>query len=580
MIKFRCSGCSKAIGVEEEFGGRLIKCPACDNATRVPQTPNNSTPTVQSAEAPTVQHIPKVAIHPSCPSCRSELFNPSDTVCGVCGFLLEQTPISGVAPAADVPVATLDGADPSEQNLLVNPAIAKPHAPPSLGKHEAYDASHFSTPGPTTAGSVGALVAAVVVGLFCAVVWGVIASFFGDWAQVFAWAIGALVGCIAGLIARNPSVRFCLATTLGALLCMLFGRVVSAWVIMFSVSAMSAVGGFLVPDTGVTIGVMEQLTTNGEFEGSEKEYAEMKIETFFANKDIYEADGYDEVISDTEIAVDQRVREAVREMTPEEKQELLAKVRLDHPGWIEEYWHKQAVLDSLVQADKIENEDLRVLADVTLAKLDGESNSQYYANNPLSEINERELQLDEMVTEAFAAMNRKQKTEAFQNARKNHLSWTPVQHEYLAMLDRMLEDEEIPKELKSIAESEINLQLKATYDDTFGDLDQGPEDHVKSKRALAELVNERLLAMDQVEVNDLIAETKTKYPNWRPGNEIDIMAGLSEGLDDTIASFGSDGTFWGSLKTRFRTMDYVWITLGMISAYAIAFTLGQSRKKS
>ena len=67
--------------------------------------------------------------------------------------------------------------------------------------------------------------------MFLALIWGVIASFFGTGAQVFAWAIGAIVGCVAGLIARNPSLKFCFATTLGALLCMLFGRLVSAWVI-------------------------------------------------------------------------------------------------------------------------------------------------------------------------------------------------------------------------------------------------------------------------------------------------------------------------------------------------------------
>jgi hypothetical protein len=325
---------------------------------------------------------------------------------------------------------------------------------------------------------------------------------------------------------------------------------------------------------------MEQLIAEGEFDGSEKEYAEMKIETFFSNQDIYDADGYDEVMSDTEIAVDQKVRTAVSKMPAEEKQKLLEKVRLDHPGWIEEPWHKKAVLDSLVQADKIENADLREQANVTLAKLDGNYDSKYYEDNRLAEINERELQLDEMVTKAFAEMTPKQRSETFKNARKNHLSWTPVQHEYLAMLDRMLEDEEIPKELKSIAKSEINLQLKMTYDDAFEDFDEDPEGVTKSQKALAELVNKRLLSLEQQELDDLIAETKSKYPNWKPASEIDIMAGISAGLDDTIASFGSDGTFWGSLKTRFRVMDYIWISLGMISAYAIVFTLGQSGKKN
>ena len=95
---------------------------------------------------------------------------------------------------------------------------------------------------------------------------------------------------------------------------------------------------------------------------------------------------------------------------------------------------------------------------------------------------------------------------------------------------------------------------------------------------LKTLVNEEVLKLDQDEVDKIVARTKDKYPGWTAGG-FEGFEDFSLGLDEQIARFESDGTFWSSLKTRFKTLDFVWLTLGMISAFAIVFTLGQSGKK-
>ncbi len=585
MIKFRCSGCQKAIGVDEKYAGRLIKCPSCQNATRVPVAATSvEVPTAQAAEAPTMAHVPKAAVNPVCPSCQSELFNPSDTMCGICGRVLEQAPLpqrnADSIPRVGTPV------EATPVGLPMNPALASSYENPSFEKSNAYSPSVGDTgnPGPTTGRSVGAWFAAVGVGMFLALIWGVVASFFGVGAQVFAWAIGAIVGCLAGLIARDPSIKFCLATTLGSLICMLFGRLVSAVVIMAAVSTMNSVQqlSFLLPDTGVSIGVMEDMNSNGELVGVEKEIAESKIDAFFANKSIYDMPEYDDVESESELELDRKVREAVREMSSDEKESMLENVRAAHPEWMEHSWHSEAILDSMVEAEEIDDEGLLEHAVSKLLELDGDTDEGYYKDTSQSERLDREGKLRELVMDRYASMDQKERDEAIRNARLNHLGWSPKRHEYLAMLDAMSESGDIPKELKAIAKSSINLELDRNYDDAFESYDEDFdfEKRQKQETELKKLVNEELLKLDQDEVDKLVASTKEKYPNWTPEIEMAVFDDIAEGLDDMITRFDSDGTFWSSLKTRFRMLDFVWLGLGMISAFAIAFTLGQSGKKS
>lgn len=612
MIKFRCSGCQKAIGVNEKYGGRLIKCPACQNPTRVPAAAQETAtaappadpvpqatavPTASAAMEATTAHVSKVNVNPVCPGCNSELFNPSDPMCGVCGHLMDQAPIAAApvsarpvqaAPSMATPVTAtvLPGGVPATPaGVPVNPAIASPYAKPIAGKASNYDSGYGATnkpSGPTTGRSVGAWFAAMAVGMFAALIWGIVASFFGTGAQVFAWPIGALVGLIAGLIARNPSVPFCLATTGGALLAMLFGRLVSTWVIMIAVSGMNSIQAFgemFLPDTGVSIGVMEDLVKNGELEPNEVDYAEMKIEAFYSNEDIYEMPQYDDIDTEVELELDRKVRAAMKDMTDAEKQAVLDKVRVDHPEWMEDAWHFEAVMDSMVEAGEIEDADLLDHARARLAQAtEAEYDNEYYDNSTQVQQDERDITLRKMIMDKYVSMDAQQRKDVAKAARLRHLKWTPVEYEYLAMLDAMNESDDIPKELKKTASSEINLYLRMNYDDAFDE----DIDYAKREKLLGELkalVNAEVLKLDQDEVDKIVAKANDKYPSWTPGGRFEGFDDFSLGLDEQIARFESDGTFWSSLKTRFKTLDFVWLTLGMISAFAIVFTLGQSGKK-
>ena len=597
MIQFRCSGCNKALGVDEEFGGKLIKCPACQCATRVPMSERRDVVEavpVASIEAPTLDHIPKVAVHPACPNCQTELFNPSDNVCGVCGNLLDQdlggTARSVVTASSEKKASVRPGVIPGYsvepyEALPVNPALESASHSALPYKTDQYDSSKGSSirRGPTTGKSIAGWVTGVATGMFCALVWGVVASFFGTWVQAIGWGIGALVGFIAGIIARNPSMKFCISASLGAILCMLFGRIVSAWVIMATVSTMGAFGTILMPDNGVTVGVMERLIDEEVLNEFEADYAQSKVDEFFANESAIDEDlgEYEEFASEEEIEVDLKVRKIVREMSPEEKEKLLEEVRLKHPDWIEKEWHRMAVVDSLVQNNEIEDVTIKDHANAMLTRLEGIYEGDYFEKTSQQERYERELKLTKLAGEKYASLSPGQRKDVYLAARKKHLTWNPVQHEYLAMLDCMYQNDEIPKELKPFAKSQINQQLEMIFDDAIEEYgeDFDMESYQKSQNLLSKIVNEKLLELSDEEIKELVSQTKKRYPGF-VAEEYDLMDDLAAGLDDTIARFESDGTFLGSLKTRFKRMDCVWLCLGAISAFAIAFTLGQSGKRA
>ena len=587
MIKFHCSECQKAIGVEAQYAGRLIRCPGCQQPTSVPEAAADIATTANAAAADAVESpVENKSVFPHCPSCNSALSSGSDVVCGICGYLLDQAPVP-YAPAR-VPIApqalredALVGPAAAEGEMLVNPAIdAKGYAVHSPDDYFTYApevVGHKKSRG----SSVGGLIAAACVGLFCAIIWGVIAAFTGVVGQAFAIAIGVVVGLLAGSLARNPSLKYGLASSAVALLCLLFGRVVSAWVIMMAVSSMGVfqdLGSYLIPDTGVSIGVAEDMSKAGEFQGDEQLLADMKVEAFFSNQTVEQMDGYDDIDFEVELVVDRKIRAAVGKMTDEERKAVLDRVRKDHPDWMEEEWHLDAIVDAMVKQDEIEDEDLLAHAKSKMANLDGSYDGTYYQETSLSDRELREVELEELAKKEYSKMTPEQRQQAIKEAREDHLAWTPRHDDYLAMLSKMYDAGEIPQEYREQAKSTINLELDYDFDET--DLDDFEVEDVAPEVALQKIVNAELLKLEQDEIDALIVATQEKHPVWIPENDLGSVFGFDAGLDGIIASFESDGTFWSSLQTRFKPLDYLWLALGVLSAFMITRLFGRNDDES
>ena len=140
------------------------------------------------------------------------------------------------------------------------------------------------------------------------------------------------------------------------------------------------------------------------------------------------------------------------------------------------------------------------------------------------------------------------------------------------MLSEMYDSDKIPEEFRDLAKSTISLELEYDYDGTD---ELNIDDQIVDQNLLQAIVNEELAKLNQDEIDALVVATQEKYPYWTPENDLDAILGLQTGLDETIASFDSDGTFWSSLKTRFKSLDYVWLLLGLVSAFVIAKLLGE-----
>ena len=546
MIKFRCSTCEKAIGVDQNFAGRLIKCPSCENATRVPAA---------AEPPPTIAQVAKPApVHPSCPSCNTELFNPSDTMCGVCGHVIGQPAAVASSPVAES-VITATAVDAAPLASIASPTpVAATASGTGLDQKGYYNVGVSKPSGPTKAGSIGGWFAGVGIGLLAALVWGVIATIFiGPAGQALAWGIGAIVGCIAGLIARNRSIVFCTSTMLGALLCIMFGKLIAATVAMLAVNAVSFaqnISASFMPDTAVSVGVMKQMADEGAFEGDEKTYADLKVESFFDNSHVYESDGYEALNDSCEIEVQMKVQSRLGDMTTEEKTAIAEQMRADHPEWIEHDYHFIAILDSMVANGEIEGETLLTEAELELETIH-DSDEEYVMT-----IADRSLSsgLKSTVSKKYAELSEEQREAAVRECTARHPGWLPDRTKFLAVLEKKLNDGDLPEELQPVAKSIVNEEMKGIY-------------------------QEEISKMELDEVDALIESAKLKYPLIAGSiDESALLGEVGNTLDETIDWFGNDGTFSNAFMTRFSAMDSIWIMLGLVSAFAIAFTLGQTGK--
>ena len=366
MIKFKCGSCQKSIGVDVKYAGKLIKCPGCESPTRIPAA--------EPVVAEVVQATPVAAqlASSSCPNCQTQLFNPSDPMCGVCGFVLQQT----MPPARPVPVSTPVAAQVASPatNTFAQPIkrTGDLSAAPVKTKEKAPTGRMF-----------GGWLAALFAGMVCAFFWGLIAPFFGITGSALAWGIGGLFGVVAGLIGRSSSWKFCLATTLGALLCMLFGKLVSAVMVMVMVGGANMVEGFsamFTPDNGVSMGVVEDMVDDGSFTDDEKEFAEKRAEAFFENKsglfgNFDEAEDYDVEVY---LSVNRKIKERMDSMSAEERTAMLERSRERHPNWMEEPEMKTAVTDFMLANDLIDDEELRRHAEAQMMLANGDNDQEYF----------------------------------------------------------------------------------------------------------------------------------------------------------------------------------------------------------
>ena len=429
----------------------------------------------------------------------------------------------------------------------------------------------------------GALVGAGLIGGIAAIFWGIVAPFIGFVGPIFAWAVGGLFGLFAGLFAGRKSFAYCTTATFCGLLCMLFGKLISALVVMICVSWLSMMQnmqGLLITDNVVTMGVCEDLLDEEAFSDEEKEIAENRVEGFFTNQpEMAESDPAWDYDVDTAVSV--KISQRLNTLSAEDREKILERSREKHPDWFEDVDLAHAVLDHLVAEKLLDSKELHKHGVKKLAaELEEERDYAYEAGLDSDVKKKLDADLNQAIAEKSRTLTEEQQEEIRRACMKNHPTWTPNQGEHLVVLEKMLEEDAIPEHLKKLARQQIKEELD--YDYANVGVEEDYDKILKLQAELEKLVNIERSKMSQEEVDSLIRSAKQAHPFY-PFDEVEDFGGQTNiafgNLENTKANFGSDGTFLGSFLSRFNWLDLLWFLLGLVSCLAIVSSIGKNRNR-
>ena len=293
MIKFRCVNCNKRVGARDEQAGKSLKCPGCGQATTVPHAEYElRMEDLEPLERPTPRTL-REAESPTTPT-------------GAAGL---------GATAGGVSTASLDDRVRGIETDSTGP-----------GKRGAA----------ASRSAVGLVVAGLVAGVFT-VIWVVLALATEREFGILAWGMGALVGLVAGVIAKNPAPWFCAAAAGLAALSILAAKGIMAGTILLAAYGMDwaadpfGMAGFgdewaMMQDPALAArhnAVMDQMLADGEFSGDVETVAQSQVALVFNDADDDEAytaaaDALGEDFTEAYTALNAAVTAKRESMTPEQ----------------------------------------------------------------------------------------------------------------------------------------------------------------------------------------------------------------------------------------------------------------------
>ena len=585
MITFRCNVCQQPIRVDERHAGREAKCPKCQSQLRIPSPPAQVSP-AQPAATPQPQPNPFADQHaglgsgsiaanefPSgsapgvsakpvqCSACGSQMSTTADSACRNCGQVLYQN----LQQQFDGRTTTPHQFQPQAHGT-------------TFGAHQ--NVQKTTAQGNTGLGrSIGGLAVAAVVAGVCSVIWLIIAAVTGYEFGILAWALGGLIGLVAGAIAKNPSPIFCSLAGGLAAMSVLGVKVITALVLMLFAFGMGVVqdfGEMFDPNyLKVAHAVKDQMVEEGVFQGKEKQVAEEEVRIFFSNpvEELSVAGIDDESIWTLSESISNQVSARVKQMSDEQKEASLDRARQRFPLWIENELHYQAVLDSMVASDELADDDLVVHAKSELKMLDNEYDTEYYETVSIREQTRRRAELRKLVAQKLGTMDDLQREEAVLGAIRSHMQWIPSHDEYIAVMEKMNREKKFSGEMAEHVKKTLDETLMMEYADYSDEVDY--ELFAKWDSELAVLVNEQLVTMNADQRQTLIKDLKKRFPDWE--SEFSFGGDEMDELNDLLEEAGTDGTFWGSFKSTLSWFDILWVFLGVSTAYSVAFKQGMSK---
>lgn len=495
-------------------------------------------------------------------------------------------------PGQVVNVETIDNLD--AENPLLNQTARKPHgstmehvpfgatleSQSGLTQNTVPGASHLTEPTSKKreakiGKSVLALFVASVVALFCGVAWVVLWGVTGIQIGLLAWGIGGLIGLVAGALAKNPSPIFCGLAGVVCALTFVGVKAAMAGIVMLAALSVDMVRDMAVfnPETyKYSQALKDKMLDEGEFTTAQQTIVSNQLASFFGDGSSGMFEEFDDDES-YEIAaeVDKIVRKRLDDMTDHDRNSLLRRVRAKYPEWIEFQYHYEATMHSMLDEDEFPDGAVAAFAKHHLLRLDDHYSEDYYNNmtpNDRTKLNE---QLRKLVVSKYAKSSPEQRFEWVRNCIRAHETWIPVDEEFTGVMEMMHSEKQFEGELADLVEAKIDSEIRYKETTYYDDIDF--EELNQRENKLAKLVNAKLVEMPQEQLTAIVDDLRLREPKWNVGPFADL-AGEAKIVEDALQELGTDGTFLGSLASVLHFYDFIWLLLGVSSAYTVANKYG------
>lgn len=420
--------------------------------------------------------------------------------------------------------------------------------------------------------AVGLIVASIVAGIF-AVIWLLLVVFTSREFGLLAWAMGALVGLVAGVIARNPSPIYCGLT--GAIA---GGSVLGAKAAIAGMVYLAAVGLNVVQDlanhdpqrTLARNVVLDQMLADGELQGQRAVAAKLSLNGVFDDYDDSLFRGDD--LQDITVAIKSLQEELdarVDTMSEDDIAAATEAVRERHPAWIEDHSLYLAVVDNLRINGDLPTE-LAVHARHTAripsagkadASTEADANEYIDTNIP------RDLQQRSRALRTFAAAHIRGLTpelrkQAFKDVSARHPGWISDHDGHYAVMDRLLTEGQLDANLTPAAEQQIAINLDYDWSTVGQTLDAAQQTQLTAR------VNEALWDITDQERQAAIDAASQRHPQWK--SPLGINLGDGESLGAALEELGDTSSYASTFRSTLSGFDFLWLFLAVTSAFSIA----------
>ena len=513
-------------------------------------------------------HVPTVSA-PTGGADGSEVTNPFAKPTTAPGDAMGGVP--GVAPGgvAGVPVALagVQGLQPGspaaerarQQAAAVVAAEAAAPPPPSLGR------------------SVGGLFGAAVIAFFFCAIWLIIEVFSGGRMGILAWALGGLLGLVAGAIAKTPSKGYAATVAALAIFAIVMAKFSMAGGIMLASKGLSMADEFMSnfsPDADKhQHALADDLLAQGQLDGAREEFAKSYTKAYFAGELGENSEDLSPEAYEIEEAFRIDLRNQLKELSNEEKEALVAASRKRHLLWIEDQNHYEAILFALSQEPESLTEKQNNFVRAELSFINEEKYSaSYHGVFSQEEIQASRSAVRKLAAERLNKMDEPAIDRAIRQVMKARPHWNPFSDATTAMTAKMLADGEFQSPLKEQVTADLEIQFDPMSEVSSGYYETANWELIDDRsNKIKKMVTTRLAEFDKEQRDVLVADVVEKHPQWMRseiGDE-ERQAVRKEQIGDL-----GDGTFLSSLGVVTGPFDLLWMIFAGSTAFATTRKFG------